>query len=334
MRSYMTDRQEFFRTYIRGEFDSVQPKSMALGTAYHKAVELYWTAVKNKRKEHDWMEYFGEANQDMVSAIEQGLVDLGAATQEELTSKLLDLVNAFREERPTLEPLAIEQRYKTAESERMPLPIKIRVDMYAKVKKEHIVIDWKTVSEFTPKGVRPASYDIIAGATFSVFESMGLPIDVVRFHEMRKSEVNPFKGMLKADIVVMCQEHGLIFDKRATMDDLKRLLVENDIVETPMRTQVYDIRKVNEDGELDQSVHIFQELYERITAELMGQPFYNAETGFIKMIPNPFDMLRGEESWQDFVDEVMKSYSWNINFIGSTKVNKYQDLLDSMGEDE
>lgn len=277
IRCYMTNRQLFYKRFIRQEYDDRTGPSLIEGKAYHKGLELLWNDVKVNRYDFEtmqaddelWFQVHQIAHTKLVEQVETGDVDFGKTGSIAKSLKTVEQgLNWYRNEAPSYLPVAVEAKV-TAEcadlnGEIMPIPLKIVYDLLSEETKEIDVVDHKFVSQFEDEEVGSAAFELQAGASFFTVQSkFGRAPKRMIFDQMKKSK----------------NSDG-----------------------SPQR-RPYIINFFDDNGKPHPCLARFIEVYRRVVMELAGFPLIDEE-GRMRFMPNPFDMLSGEEAWIDFCREV------------------------------
>ena len=271
IRCYMADRQLFFKRYIRLEFEDFTSPSMLEGKAYHKALESIWNHVKQGGVVDDQYWHFVNniALETIVIASEKGYVDFGKTGSVDKSIKTVEqALRFYRAEFPQYYPLHVEAKVTTdccdLNAEMLPVPLKIVYDLVGVYDNGLQIVDHKLVTTYHEESEGSAAFELQAGASF--------------FTAWAKFGQKPAR---------------MIFDqvKKSKNSD-----------GSPQR-KPYIIEFFDGNRAPHPCLLRFLEIYRRVVMELGGLPLVD-EAGTMRFIPNPFDMLGGDESWNDFCKEV------------------------------
>lgn len=272
IRCYMSDRQLFFKRYIRFEFEDFTSPSMLEGKAYHKALESIWNHVKSGGVLDDkyWKFVNDIAHQYIVTVAEAGNVDFGKTGSTDKSIKVVEQVLRFyRAELPQYVPVHVESKVTTEcadlNGEILPIPLKIVYDLVANPDLSALeIVDHKLVTTYKDEDEGSAAFELQAGSSFfTAWAQFGRQPCRMVFDQLKKSK----------------NSDG-----------------------TPQR-HPYIINFFDDNGNPHPCLVRFLEVYRRVVMELAGLPLID-EAGTMRFIPNPFDMMSGEESWLDFCKEV------------------------------
>lgn len=278
IRCWMTDRQKFFKNYIRLEFEDFSSPAMVEGKAYHKALEYFWNGVKTSSAPigvllHDsFPDMLNIANDHIVDAVEKGNVDFGKTGSVEKSMKTVETALGFyRDELPEYHPIAVEAKIKAEcadlNGEILPVMLKSVHDLVSEGETFDLV-DHKLVTSFEDENAEIGSpvFEIQAGCSFfTALAQFGKKPDRMIFDQLKKSK----------------NKDG-----------------------SPQR-KPYIIEFFDTNGNPHRCLPLFLELYRRVVMELAGLPLIDNETNTMRFLPNPFGMFGIEESWLDFCREVL-----------------------------
>ena len=99
IRNYLTDRQSFFRRYVRLEFDEKESPPLIEGKAVHAVLEGYWKARKDG-KEFNWDEAIDAQERIIAAKDREGRIDWGKSGDLEKSQKTLRQAAEFYRESP------------------------------------------------------------------------------------------------------------------------------------------------------------------------------------------------------------------------------------------
>lgn len=275
IRCYMTDRQLFYKKHIRLEFSDASTPSMVEGKAYHKALETLWGKIKYSNQlelsEQDWNEVVAVGLNHVLTEGESGKVNFGKTGSVSKSAKVVEqALKFYRDELPFYAPGGIECKIKTEcfdfNGEILPIELKIVYDLTSEMGDDIKIIDHKLVTTYTEQDDINAAYELQAAASFFTYWA--------KFGK---------------------QPTSMIFDQ----------LKKSKNADKSPQLKKYEIKFKLQDGSYHPCLYRFLEIYKRVVSELAGLPLRD-EDGNMKFIPNPFDMLNGEESWEDFCEEVEK----------------------------
>jgi len=271
IRCYMADRQLFFKRYIRLEFEDFTSPSMLEGKAYHKALESIWNIKKGggELADEHWQFVNDIAHEYIVKTAETVNVDFGKTGSPDKSLKVVEqALKFYRAEFPEYMPLHIESKITTEcadlNGEILPVPLKIVYDLVTEREGALEIVDHKLVTTYQNEDEGSAAFELQAGSSF--------------FIAWAKFGRQPAR---------------MIFDqvKKSKNSD------------GTVQRQPYIIEFFDANGNPHPCLDRFIEIYRRVVMELAGLPLVD-EAGTMRFIPNPFDMMSGEESWKDFCTEV------------------------------
>lgn len=280
IRQYMTDRQMFFRRYIRLEFDDKKNPALIEGSLFHLMLESYWNSIKQGKpgaiENGVWENGIARINSDDA----KGLIDWGKTgslpKSLETVEKALDFYFAEVNKIAYTKVLDVETKFLTdfedLDGKPMPIALKGFTDLIVMENDDLIIRDHKLVSVVTSQEEINPFFEIAAGFYwFLVRKTYGL---------------NPKK---------------MVFDqvKKSKNRDGSPQLVPYTVEYTPLLIQKC------------------LELYRRIIFELAGRPLI--KDGVACFIPNPFGSFGNEETWKDFSDEVEQGKVWNLQEFRKNK---------------
>lgn len=289
IRCYMSDRQLFFKRYIRKEFEDFSSPSMLEGKAYHRALEALWSIQGGYAStDEQWNHANNIAHQTIVELSESSGVDFGKTGSVEKSLKIVSqALEFYRADCPTYNPIAIEKKV-TAEcwdldGELLPIPLKVVYDLVSvNEAKEVEIIDHKLVSVYHSVEEGSAAFELQAGASFfTAWHHFGAQPKRMIFDQVKKSKNSDGSPQRKPYII-----------------------------------EFFDTA-----GRPHPCLARFIEVYRRVVMELAGLPLID-ENGAMRFIPNPFDMLGGEESWKDFCNELFSP----VFSLEDVKARKAMDI--------
>jgi hypothetical protein len=285
IRNYLTDRQSFFRRYVRLEFDEKESPALLEGKTLHAIIEGYWKA-KQEGKEFNWSEAVDVALQEFSQRDIAGVVDWGKTGSFEKSAKsVIQAAEFYQAALPDYkEIVAVEKKFvsdfEDLDGKTMPIALKGFCDLIVKDGEDYIIVDHKTVTMVKEQNELAPAFEMQAA--------------VYWFLIRKEFGVNPKR---------------MIFDqiKKTKCRDGSPQVVPYVIEYTPTILQR------------------FLEIYGRVVRELAGQPLIDEETGIVQFLPNPFAAFGWEESWQDFCEEVDTQRQWTLGEIKTIQQNRYSD---------
>lgn len=284
LRTYLTDRQAFFRRYVRLEFDERETPALLEGKAFHAIVEEYWKARMEKIKEFDWGKAIEAGIQSINESDIAGRVDWGKTGSFDKSAKTVwQAVQFYRDALPAYkEVVAVEKEFlsdfEDLDGNKMPVPLKGFCDLIVKDKKDFVIVDHKLVTAVKQQDEPAPAFELQAA--------------VYWFLTRKEYGVNP---------------------KRMIFDQIKKT-----------KSQSGDPQIVPYVVEYTPQILIrFLEIYERVIRELAGQPLIDEQTGILKFLPNPFATFGWEEAWQDFCEELELGKAWTLPEIRLLQDNRY-----------
>ena len=217
---------------------------------------------------------------------------------EKLKETVLQLIENYRLEYPMIkQPIATEDKILCmVNSDSYETTLKMFIDLIWRDFDGNLVIeDYKSVTAFTDPEVLNPKYLIQAMCNyFGVWSKYGeKPIKAI-FREVKKT-----KGsitMTKQALEELLTSKSIEIPLKAKKDDLVTLALRENALERPRVTQEVVIEFTKE------NIDVFFELLRRMNCELCGK--LCIVDGIQRFLPNPFAMFSGQESWDDFVEEV------------------------------
>jgi hypothetical protein len=271
IRDYLTDRQKFYKKWIRREFDEQSGPALAEGSAYHLALEFIWEMKKSLTPltEEIWNSARERAMQHIIQEDEKRKIDYGKTGSLSNSIALVDKALGFyRQEMPEYVPVAIEQAITAAwedfSGEKMPIKLKSKSDLICQSGEEIDIVDHKLVTIFHKETEPAPAFELQAAANF---------FTVYNFYEK--------------------------MPRRMIFDQLKKSKNKDG---SPQRKQ-FIINFFDENGEPNRCLYRFIEIFKRVSAELIFL-LSTSENSTPKFLPNPFMQYGWEESWNDFCREV------------------------------
>ena len=285
MRTYLTDRQSFFKRYVRLEFDKKESPALIEGKGVHAVLEGYWKAKKDG-KDFNWEEAIDEQERIIAAKDREGRIDWGKSGDLEKSQKnIRQAIEFYRETPPEYkEIVSIEDEFisnfEDLNGNAMPIPLKGFCDLIIKEGEDYIIVDHKTVALVKQQDEPAPAFELQAAAYWFLIR--------------KEYGINP---------------------KRMVFDQIKKTKNRDG---SPQITP-YIIEYTPE------ILLRFIELYTRVIKELAGIPLFDPETGVMQFLPNPFAMFDWEESWADFCEEVQSGKEWNLSEIKVIQENRYSD---------
>lgn len=294
LRAYLTDRQSFFRRYIRMEFDTKGGAAMVEGSAFHKFFELLaLDAIAMKPANLD--EYLNAAISLMHAEDAEGKIEWGATGSLEKSiatvKQSIDFYLAEIAANPkSFNPIAAEHKivseFADENGEIMPLPIKTFSDRIDGDDEEIDIVDYKLVSTLCDPTEPQPAFEIQAALNFfNVRSDFKKPPRRMRFIQVKKTKNRDGSPQVVEYVIDFFDANG------NPHPCLKRAV----------------------------------ELYRRMLCEIAGMPLIDADTGVVRFLPNPFAAFGWKESWLDFCDEVDNGTTWNREMIRTIQANAYAD---------
>jgi RecB family exonuclease len=283
LRTYLTDRQAFFRRYVRLEYEKKESPALIEGKAVHAVLEGYWKAKKDGA-DFNWNEAVDEQERIIAAKDREGRIDWGKSGDLEKSQKnLRQAIDFYRESPPEYsEIVSIEDEFisnfEDLEGNGMPIPLKGFCDLVVKESEDYVIVDHKTVALVKQQDEAAPAFELQAAAYwFLVRKEYGINPKRMIFDQIKKTKNRDGSPQITPYVV------------EYTPDILLRFL----------------------------------ELYARVVKELAGIPLFDPETGVMQFLPNPFAMFDWEESWADFCEEVQSGKEWNLSEIKVIQENRY-----------
>lgn len=286
--NYLSDRQSFFKRYIRLEFDKTRTPAAVEGSCCHKVVEGFWKS-QIEGSGFDWKAATNDAITFFLSEQNEEfkLVDWGKTGSPEKSEKTVRYcMEAYQAELPDYIPVSVEDTwisdFEDLDGSKMPIPIKGKIDLIVGHDSDENrigIVDHKFLG-FTEDKVKP-SFEVQACAYFFI----------VRKH----LGINPY---------------SMVFDqwKKSANRDGSPQRVPVEVIFTP------------------KLLNRFCVLYNRLICELSGRPLIDNETNMMAFLPNPSDQFNAEESWLDFCEEVDNGKKWTMDAVRKIQENKYSEV--------
>ncbi len=286
IRTYLTDRQSFFRRYVRLEFDEKESPALLEGKALHAIIEAYWKSVQERKLNFAWEDATFLALTEFGNKDTAGAIDWGkTGSFEKSAASVKQAVEFYRAALPAYEEIvAVEKKFvsdfEDLDGKSMPIALKGFCDLIVKDGDDYIIVDHKMVTVVKEQSELAPAFEMQAAAYWFLIR--------------KEFGVNPKR---------------MIFDqiKKTKCRDGSPQIVPYVVEYTPMILQR------------------FLEIYGRVVRELAGQPLIDEETGIVQFLPNPFASFGWEESWQDFCEEVDTQRKWTLGEIKTIQQNRYSD---------
>lgn len=294
IRAYLTDRQSFFKRYVRLEFEMTKGPSLIEGSLFHSVLELYW----QEHKEGNQSKF--DVEQAFDSRLKQMEVDnsfenvnwWSTGSKEKSIETVQKALWFYFAELPTWtteQIVGIEARFlsdfEDLEWNTMPIPLKWFLDLVVKENEDIIIEDHKLVSVCTQQEDNDPKYEIQA-----------------------------------CEYWFLVRKHFWFNPKRMIFRQVKKSKNRDGSPQVVPYVVEYDAAMLNR----------FLEIYRRMVKELSGQPLIDEKTGIVQFLPNPYASFWVEESWKDFCDEVDSGKNWTLEEIRAIKPNKFQDDVDAL----
>jgi RecB family exonuclease len=285
IRNYLTDRQSFFRRYVRWEFDEKASPALVEGKAIHFILEEFWKA-KKEGKDFDWEKKIEEGIQTINEQDIDGKIEWGKTGSFEKSAKVVyQAAHFYKDALPDYKEIVnVEKKFVTdfedLDNNPMPVALKGFCDLIVKDKKDYLIVDHKLVTSVKNQDEIVPAFELQAAAYF--------------FLTRKEYGVNP---------------KAMIFDqiKKSKSRNGDPQVVPYKVEFTP------------------QILLRFLEIYQRILRELSGQPLIDEQTGIVQFLPNPFASFGWEESWEDFCEEIENEKKWTLDEIKEIRKNRYSD---------
>lgn len=285
MRTYLTDRQSFFRRYVRLEYEEKESPALLEGKGLHAVLEDYWkTKKEGKENGFNWEEAVDEQERIIAAKDREGRVDWGKSGNLEKSQKnLRQAATFYQAEIPDhKEIISVEDEFLTdfedLDGNPMPIPLKGFCDLIVKDGDDHVIVDHKTVALVKQQDEAAPVFELQAAVYwFLVRKEYGINPKRMIFDQIKKTKNRDGSPQITPYIV------------EYTPDILLRFL----------------------------------ELYTRMVKELSGIPLFDRETGVMQFLPNPFAMFGWEEAWEDFCEEVQSGKEWSLSEIKVIQENRY-----------
>lgn len=285
IRTYLTDRQSFFKRYIRLEFDKKEIPALIEGKGVHAVLEAYWKA-KKEGQDFNWDTAIDEQERIIAAKDREGRIDWGKSGDLEKSQKnIRQTIEFYREAPPKYkEIISIEEElisnFEDLNGNDMPIPLKGFCDLIVKDGEDYVIVDHKTVALVKQQDEPAPAFELQAAAYwFLVRKRYGINPKRMVFDQIKNTKNRDGSPQITPYII------------EYTPDILLRFL----------------------------------ELYARVVKELAGIPLFDPETGVMQFLPNPFAMFDWEESWADFCEEVQSGKEWNLSEIKVIQENRYSD---------
>lgn len=283
IRTYLTDRQSFFRRYVRLEFEEKESPALVEGKALHAILEGYWKA-KKEGTDFDWESAIDDQQRIIAAHDREGRIDWGKSGNLEKSQKSLKQAAEFYRDAPPeySEIVSVEDEFlsdfEDLDGNKMPIPLKGFCDLIVKDGDDYTIVDHKTVSMVKQQEEPAPAFELQAAAYW--------------FLVRKEYGINP---------------------KRMVFDQIKKTKNRDGSPQITPYTVEYT----------PEILMRFLEIYQRMIKELAGLPLIDEATGVLQFLPNPFAMYGWEESWQDFCEEVQSGKQWTMPEIQEIQDNRY-----------
>ncbi len=283
IRTYLTDRQSFFKRYVRLEFEKQESPALIEGKGVHAVLEAYWKA-KKEGQDFNWDTAIDEQERIIAAKDREGRIDWGKSGDLEKSQKnIRQAIEFYRETPPEYkEIVSIEDEFisnfEDLNGNAMPIPLKGFCDLIVKDGEDYVIVDHKTVALVKQQDEPAPAFELQAAAYW--------------FLVRKEYGINP---------------------KRMVFDQIKK---------TKNRDGSPQITPYVIEYTPEILLH-FLELYARVVKELAGIPLFDPDTGVMQFLPNPFAMFDWEDSWADFCEEVQSGKEWNLSEIKVIQENRY-----------
>lgn len=294
IRQYLTDRQSFFKRYVRLEFEMQKWPSLVEWSLFHSILELYWQDQK------EWKSSDFNVDAAFEARLQQFEIDKqfdevnwwSTGSKEKSLQTVKNALQFYFAKLPkysTEQIFAIEERFlsdfEDLEGNSMPIPLKGFLDLIVKDGEDFVIEDHKLVSVVTQQEEIAPAYEIQACEYwFLTRKAFGINPKRMIFRQVKKSK------------------------NRDGWPQVVPYIVE------------YNSAMLER----------FLEIYRRIVKELSGQPLVDENTGIVQFLPNPYAAFGAEESWLDFCEEVWSGKSWTLEEIRAIKPNKFEEAVDAL----
>ena len=173
VRQFLSDPRKFKKNYIDGLWNDLTPIAMAEGSAYHAGLEHYWQVKQSGDDTNDvelvggmvnvardylltnkdrieWpMRRIAKKDADQYEVTElRGNMTYAQITPESVVASLEGVFVAYVNEELEITPLGVEDAlvgivkdFETGEE--LPVPVKLRLDLYGEIDGKRVVVDHK-----------------------------------------------------------------------------------------------------------------------------------------------------------------------------------------------
>ncbi len=251
VKDLISNPYKFYKTYILKEYNNDTKYALYVWTLIHNWIERIWNMVK------DW-----DINIDIVlagvwsdiSTFDKTVLFTEYKTPEmalyDVQSTLIDYVNNI----PKYIPIECEQTHIFENDEDILLPIKTKIDLVCESEWKIWIIDHKsaTIWYTCEQWKRYPDKDLQAWCYALSFLNKYWTIpEFVRFDQVLKWDLNPFKWMKKSeDYQKICDSLWISYLnekwKPITIPVMKETLLMNPLFESPKRIIPYTIENIEE----------------------------------------------------------------------------------------
>lgn len=343
IKSYMEDRQGWFRRYVRWEFDTKRTPASFQGNVFHSVLEKYYEAErKGDRNEKMWNDKLDFIVTVCINEWKEKPdfenIDWGKSNLEESVKIIHQAVEMYFLDPPVVEnvigvEMKVVEPIEDLDGTPMPIPVKGFIDLVHKEDGKICIRDHKLITLIKNQGDFAPAFELQAAVNFFlVWKQTGEKPYKMTFDQMKKTKnSHPLKVSELTDIL---KSNGVVPEKGSKKDDLVELALSKKLID-PIPSQLTPYEIIFD--ERPEILARFLELYKRVTREIAGEPLVNFDTGVMQFIPNPFAMFSAEDAWQDFCDEVDDHKVWTWDDIKTDRARKSPDheeslaLLDDLG---
>ena len=205
LKLFLNDPFAFREQYILGKWDDLKGPSLVVGSAVHKALEMFY-------KGEPIPVAIGEG-QKYIASVPDAQIDYGkTGSRENIIKDYTQALNFYFEERPKIgEVLGVEQSIVTPidfEGVEQPIPIKAKIDLITRDLQGRLVIrDHKTCTSFTdtaeesPERILQAVFYRLAVARQYGEEPYAMVFDEIKISRNKNGEPQ------RQEYVILLNEH-------------------------------------------------------------------------------------------------------------------------------
>lgn len=205
LKLFLNDPFAFREQYILGKWDDMKSPSLVVGSAVHKALEMFYKGESIPSATGEGQKY--------IASVPDAQIDYGkTGSRENILKDYTQALNFYFEERPKIgEVLGVEQAIVTPitlDGIEQPIPIKAKIDLITRDTQGRLVIrDHKTCTSFTdtteesPERILQAVFYRLAVARQYGEEPYAMVFDEIKISRNKNGEPQ------RQEYVILLSEH-------------------------------------------------------------------------------------------------------------------------------